>query len=129
MWTSKIVGKRVENGALFVDVHFINGDASIARTVDMTGGSLDVLSLKIQSQLDTLNTTDDLFTQIIVGEFTPIIQDVSSQEEALNNLRKAKELVDLGVIDDTDPQVLDALTAVKESINPTVEKVQSLNSK
>lgn len=123
MWTSKIVGKRLESGALYVDIHFVNGEASIARTIDLTGGSLDVLSQKVQDQLNTLNTTDTLATNIVIGDFTPDVPDADPKGIALANLRQTKELVSLGVIKDTDPQVADALTAFKDAVSAAQDVV------
>lgn len=114
MWTSKIVGKRYENGALFIDLHFLNGEASVARTIDLTGGSLDVLSQKIQAQLDTLNATEALVEQVILGDFTPVV--LESKEDPLQKLRALKEQVDLGVIEETDPKIAEALAEAKQAV-------------
>lgn len=104
----------MENGALFVDIHFLNGEASLARTIDMTGGSLEVLSRKVQSQIDTLNTTDLLAEEIVEGDFTPMIPE--SKLDPLNELRKIKEFVNLGVVDAADPKVQAAIDAAKQVI-------------
>lgn len=116
MWQSRITNKVFNNGVLLVDVQFYNEDSSIIKSIDMTGGSLDVLSQKIQSQIDTLNATDDLVSQIQTGEFTPNIPEVDPEIQAISDLQKAKQLVDLGLITTDDIQYTTALSTAQGAV-------------
>lgn len=113
---------------LMVDVQFTSGDTSVIKTIDMTGGSMDVLNQKIQSQIDTLNASDDLLTQIPIGPFTPVLPTPDPEIAAIGALQQAKQLVDLGVITTDDPQYTDALSTAQDAVTQ-VAKVSLNDSK
>lgn len=63
-WTATIVSKDYSKGVLLVGVEYTNGNETFSESIDMTGGTLDVLNQKIQGKLNTLNATSDLISDI-----------------------------------------------------------------
>jgi len=122
MWAAKIADKQYLNGALFVNVFYSNGTASFNEIIDLTGGSVDILSSKIQGRLDTLNASDAALTGITLGTFTPTTKPDSSLQTflaALKVLRSAQTAVDLKLMASSDKAFTDALAAAQAAFSPT----------
>ncbi len=58
MWTAKITSKDYNKGILYVGVEYTDLTTLFTESIDMTGGSMEVLQLKIQTRLNTLNQTE-----------------------------------------------------------------------
>ncbi len=116
MWTAAVSDKSFASGVLKVTVVFTNGTDSFNEDIDLTGGSLDVLSQKVANRLNTLNATAALVDTIANGPvpaFTPA--PIDPLIDARSALRLAKEDVDLGIIQVTDPAYTDALAAAQSA--------------
>lgn len=117
MWTAQIESKTNDRSVLFVGVQYTDGTKKFGESIDMTGGDIDTLNNKIQARLNTLNANDTLVDDITLGAFTPpTIKPVDEKEAALTELRKLQDLVNLGVLKESDQQVLDAIADVKAKL-------------
>jgi len=63
-WTAIIVSKDYSKGILLVGIEYTDGNETFGESIDMTGGTLDVLNQKIQDRLNTLNTTSTLISDV-----------------------------------------------------------------
>lgn len=63
-WTAKIVSKDYKNGTLFVGVEYTDTMSTFSESIDLTGGSIDVLNQKIQGRLNTLTVTEKATTDV-----------------------------------------------------------------
>ncbi len=105
MWTAKISQKDYTNGSLSVNVAYSNGSVGFNEVYDMTGASTDILSNRINTRLDSLNTTDALSSSLSVGAFTPTSTAPTPQANflvALRHFQAVKRAVDYGLVADTD---------------------------
>jgi hypothetical protein len=119
MWGAEIVGKTyAKNGALTVQVKYTKSGADpIIETIDMTGGSGDVLDIKIRARLETLNTTDSLVSEIKTGPYTPKQENESARDQflvAYRKLERLDRLATLGIIQDMDPEYIAAQEEAKK---------------
>lgn len=104
MWQAIIESKSYDNGVLRVGVIFTNGSQKVLESIDMTGGTIDVLNAKIEGRLNTLNANDSLLAGVVTGNFTPVVKPPSPLESfkvKLIVLESAKKARDLGLIDDS----------------------------
>jgi isopentenyl diphosphate isomerase/L-lactate dehydrogenase-like FMN-dependent dehydrogenase len=120
MWGAEITGKQYgKDGVLQIQVKFSKAGADpIVETIDMTGGSEDVLDIKIKARLETLNTTDELVSAIPIGTYTPKPEATSDRDTFLAAYRKLERLAraaDLGLIEKTDKDYVEALNEAKAS--------------
>lgn len=113
MWTATIESKTFSKGILQVGVVYTNGNESFTEPYVIS--SEEEINGRITNRLSTLEKLEGV--SISLGAFTPqlVTSDENPKQEKLNELRKIKELVSLGVLKDTDQQVLDAIEAVKEN--------------
>lgn len=125
MWNAKILNTNYSPGLFVVTVEYSNGDKTFTEPIDMTGGSKEVLSQKIQSRLDTINATEtlNLSGDIIPGPFIPIEipeDPALTFNKAVRVVENTKRLQDLGIIDAsvTSPK------PVSSSPDPLSEAVQ-----
>lgn len=121
MWTSNIINKRKDNEKFFIDVLYTNGMEKFIENIDMTGGSVNVVNIKIADRLNTLNASDTLETQVTLGNFIPT-KPVTLENaflEALKHFQACKRAVNLGLITDKDKIFVDAFDAVLASYDPT----------
>ncbi len=122
MWKAIIENKNYTDGKLTVVVVFTNDKVKFAETIDLTGGSVEVLNQKITSRLNTLNASETFETQIPMGDFVPAPMIPSLQEEfftALRRLETLKRLVNAEILTDADQVYVDALALVKKTYDPT----------
>lgn len=103
MWNSQILNTAFDNGRLMVMVAYTRGDdkgSTFSEPIDMTGGSMDTLSRRVQNRIDTLNATDTLNAEIVTGPFTPVIPEptpVEKLREAMRHLAQVKRATELGL--------------------------------
>lgn len=110
MWTATVADKSFVSGVLKVKVSFTNGTDSFSEDIDLTGGSLDVLSQKVAGRLNTLNASAALVDTIAVGPVAPFTPEpVDPLVAARRALAQAKEDADLGIIQTTDKAYTEAL--------------------
>lgn len=101
MWTAEIQNSDYSNGVLTVGVKYTNGTSEVAEKLDMTGGSMDVLSQKVQNRLSALETTEALNAQIKTGAFTPVVPPESPEialRAAVRHLEAVQKATDLGLL-------------------------------
>lgn len=130
MWTSTIANTQTVNGTLIVNVVYSSdqpGINNITQAIDLTGGTLDVLSQKVQAQIDTLNATDTLAAQIQTGPFTPVVPTPDPEIAAISTLQQAKQLVDLGIITSADTQYTDALSNAQDVVAQSATRVGTID--
>ncbi len=116
MYTASVSDKSFAAGVLKVSVVFTNGTDSFNEDIDLTGGSLDILSQKVANRLNTLNATAALVDTIENGPvpaFTPA--PIDPLIAARRALIQAKQDVDLGIIQVTDAAYTDALAAAQSA--------------
>lgn len=119
MWTSQIVNKTKNKGVVTVDVLYTDGANSITESIDMTGGSMDVLNRKVAGKISTLTANDNLISQIPSGSFTAVVTP-SPQENfiaALRRCQSCQRAVDLNLISKNDKVYVDALANLKSLYN------------
>lgn len=118
MWSATITRKDFDNGLLRVIVVFSDGVRSCEETYNLRRGP--ELDSFIKSRLIELNALDTFASSLSIGAYTPQI-DVAAPPNplttALRELREVHELVSIGVLKDTDQEVIDALTAAKIEYN------------
>ncbi len=105
MWKATIQGKNFQNGKMTVDILFSSDTLNFVETIDMTGGSMDVLSLKVQHRIDGLNASDALHDAIQLGDFTPVIPIIEPTPseilaQAIQHLEKVQKAKELGLLPD-----------------------------
>lgn len=105
MWAATIKQKGIVDKSFLVNVLYDNGATSFNEIIDMTGGSLDVLSQKIQSRLTTLNTTQALIPLVTLGSYIaqPATQANGAFLSAVKHFKSCQQAVALGLILSTDP--------------------------
>lgn len=119
MWTAKIAEKELRDGQLLVNVAFSNGTQDFNEIISVR--SQEELSQRVKSRILELERVDLAKDAISVGNFTPVDKTQSEKEvfyEALENLRRIKRAIDLGVIDETHPKFKDAVQEVKTLFKP-----------
>lgn len=115
MWSAKIESKNFSKGILQIGVSYTNGMETFNESYKIY--SLDDINNIIASKLEQIKNTEAL--EISIGDYSPkpIIKTViDPKQEALDNLRRTKELVELDVLNEDDKEVMDAIQAVKELI-------------
>lgn len=70
-WTAIIESKNYTRGIATVGVIFTNEQDKFSESLDLTGGSLEVLNSKIIARLAILNTSTDFIDKVVVGPYTP----------------------------------------------------------
>lgn len=114
MWTAELKGKELNGGKLTVNVEFTNGTDVISETIDLTGGSLHTLAVKVQNRINTLETTSALVDSLELGAVpAPTPTQVNALQDAVRTLRKCEEAISLGLLAKEDKEYSDALAAVQ----------------
>lgn len=114
MWIATIHSKDFNNGTFRAFVKYSDG----------TNGFDDVITLSNQENLDAtirnrikqLETTATFADSVPTGEFTPAPEPVKQQtqyELAIQEVNRVKNLVELGILKETDQEFVDAVTALK----------------
>jgi hypothetical protein len=121
MWTSEIFSKQKVNDKFIVVVKFINGTESFTESIDMTGGTAEVLARKVASRLATLNDSDTLEPQVSVGAYTPNVPTDTALafKAAIKRLTSLKRAVDLGLITTASPVYVQGVAAVQAAFDPS----------
>lgn len=123
MWTAIIDNKTLENGVLRIGVVYTDGNSKFTESIDMTGGTADILDVKLKSRLATLNSTDALFSEVAQGAYDATIpKGVTGIEDFLNKYRiaqSAKRVVDLGLMASDDPVFTAALADAQKAFDPS----------
>lgn len=121
MWNAKILNSTYGPASLVVRVEYRNGEAVLTEDIDMTGGSIEVLNRKVQSKIDTLETTETLNDLILTGDFVPSVKDsdISTFRESVRKVEELKRLTDLGII---DAPLNEAIQNAKDSLSSEVFK-------
>lgn len=111
-WTAKIESKSFEKGVLQVGVVYTSGTDTFSESYQIYS-NVD-LDNRIASRLSQLEELENI--SIDIGEYSPLVTSTNAKQERLGELREVKELVDLGVLDENDKKVIDAMQAVKDVI-------------
>lgn len=115
MWNAEIKDKSIVQGELIVNVLFSNGTEEFNEVFNMRRG--EDLNGNIISRLSQIEALTTFTEELELGAYTPLVKEiVDIKEDPLIALRKKKELVDLGVIKATDPDFVEALANVKDSL-------------
>lgn len=115
MWTASIKEKNIANGILTVNVEYSNGISAFNEVYLFRSGP--ELNAQIINRINQLDSLDDYASSLKLGTYIPTIDSPTQNPKlvALNDLQEAKRLVDLGILPDTDPTYIDALTAAQEA--------------
>ncbi len=73
------------NGSVTVTAQYSNGVDVFDETIDMTGGTLDVLTQKVQNRLNTLNINEALFTELASSISTGLVIDPAQPASVLSS--------------------------------------------
>lgn len=68
MWTAIIESKNFDNGIYTVGVSYTNGKESFSEAVNVTGQDITSLTSRVQSRVDGLNASADLFINVFAGD-------------------------------------------------------------
>lgn len=114
MYTAKIESHTFTQGELKITVNYASPADSFNEVHQIY--SLEELNKKISARLNQLNALAAI--EIPVGQYipTPVVHVFDPKQKALNDLHDLKNLVDLGVIEKTDPSFLTAIQEVKGNI-------------
>lgn len=114
MWSATIESKTFEKGFLQIGVSYTNGIETFSEPYQINTES--DINVKIKSRLSQLNMLETM--EIPLGPYLAIEETNTTdpKQYAIMNLRKAKDMVALGVFKDSDKEVLDAIQAVKEQL-------------
>lgn len=113
MWTATIQEKNFKQGTAFINVGFSNGTESFSEVFEMRRGA--DLNGNITSRLAQLEDTQTFVDTLNLGAYTvPAI--AKAEELPLQKLQRLQQLVTLGVIKDTDDEVIQAIVAVKNTL-------------
>lgn len=123
MWQAEIESKTFENGVLKIGVQYTNGTQKFSESIDLTGGDMKTLSIKIQSKLDTLNASEATNTAIMLGNFSAPVPDQAEVDKQiyfsdLQTLQKMQSLIDSGIKDAQDKDFTDLQLKIKAEFKP-----------
>lgn len=124
-WTATIKQKGIQDKAFLVNVLYDNGSIQFNEILDMTGGSVQVLSDRIASRLALLETTQALIPQIATGPFTPTVASQTPQtplqifKGKLRILQNAQILVNLGLLATGDSGYTQAFSDAQAAFDPS----------
>jgi hypothetical protein len=109
MWKAKIADKKIEHGVCTVNVSYQDGPDEFNEIYTIQ--SLEDLNNRVRGRLEGLNNLGSLLNEIPVGNFTPEprVEVVNRKQEALNEVSRLKQLVNLGLLEEDDQKYQDAV--------------------
>lgn len=124
MFTHQIITKKFESGILFVAVQFTDGEQSFTEWFSTqdgndTGWIKRAIKRKLQN-LDALSK-QEFSDQIDLTEEPAVVVDQKPENQwaiGLSKLRQMQELINLGVIDETDADYVALLKKMKKNYSP-----------
>jgi len=125
MWTANIVSKDSQVGATLITIEYTDGARVFTEARSTNGGfySIDQLKEQIAKRIDYLNAQDTLDASLATGvvtipekEIPPEVDEAKEQFFAdCVVLTRFKQILDLGVIKEDDPDYVKLLEKVKLS--------------
>jgi len=121
-------------------ITYINGADQFSEAFEIQGDMTDAdIADKAQRKIDWLNNQETVFENLTEGKITPALKPISTPpvptqdeldkqdyQKKLNTLANLQKLVDAKVIETTDKQYTDALTAVKTVYKPEFATADSI---
>lgn len=122
MFTANITKKDFRLGTLQIVVEFSNGvpQETISQAFNIT--SQEDLDSKIETKIAELNALAALASAVKTGAWVKVVKPkeepvLTPLQEAEAELYRLKNLIDLGVVKETDQEFVDAVTAYKTAAN------------
>lgn len=114
MWTSTIKGKDFVNGQFRVSVEYTDGTNTFSEVHNLS--NQENLDRTIRSRIAQLEATATFSTTVSTGPYTPseeVKATPTAYDLAIQEVSRVKNLVELGILKETDKEFIDAITALK----------------
>lgn len=114
MWTATIDRTDFSNGQFRVFVKYSDGINSFEESYNLS--TRQALNSQIKNRLEQLTSVQALASSIEVGSFTPeeeVVVGPTPYELAVGEVARLKGLISLGIMKETDPEFVNAVTELK----------------
>lgn len=119
MFTYNLTDKAIENGQARVTFQFTDGTVTVSRTWIVTDEA--DIDRRIENEIASLDKAVALNGRLVKNNYVkaaPAVKVETPLELAEKNLYRLKNLINIGVMKETDQEFVDAVAAYKTAANP-----------